>query len=119
MRTARIAAAAIDSAMAEMEAEDQLILKMRFWSALRIPQIASTLGLDARKVYKRIDRLLTKLRFHLEKSGVAAGDVGELLAHPDHEMAFDWGKAESGHSHSADGELQMKSGTDGAGDAAF
>ena len=76
---ARAAAAAIDAAMASMDAEDQVILKMRFWSSRRVPEIASMLNLDQKKLYKRIDRLLLTLRHALERAGVNPREVEELI----------------------------------------
>ncbi len=122
LQTARAAAAAIDAAMAEMATEDQIILKMRFWSARRVADIASALGIDQKKLYKRIERLLSTLRARLQAAGVAAADIEELVAHGDHDIALHgvlWGKSEKSRSHSSDGELQMKSGADGTSDAAL
>jgi RNA polymerase sigma factor (sigma-70 family) len=77
--SARATAAAIDAALAAMDAEDQVILRMRFWSARRIPEIASALGLDQKKLYKRIDKLLVALRRALEAAGIDARHVEEVI----------------------------------------
>lgn len=78
---ARRTAAALDEALAEFEPEDRLILKRRFWSAQRIADIADSLHLDAKKTYKRIDRLLASLRSALELRGITADDLADLFAH--------------------------------------
>src|SRR5436305_4527946 len=54
---ARHTAETIDAAIATMESEDQLILRMRFWNGKKIPDIARALGLDDKKLYKRIGKL--------------------------------------------------------------
>jgi RNA polymerase sigma factor for flagellar operon FliA len=65
----RTTAKTLDCAIAKMDPEDQLILRMRFWSDRRVADIAAALGLDPKKTYKRIDRLLAGLRAELgEKS---------------------------------------------------
>lgn len=107
--SARATAAAVDAAIAAMPAEDQLILRMRFWNARKISDIASTLGLDAKKLYKRLDRLLLTLRETLEKAGIDRSQVAALLDHSDHELSFEIaggeGNAEFRHSMKSAGEL--------------
>ena len=61
----RAAAKALDEAISRMEPEDQLILRMRFWSEKRVGDIASILSLDPKKTYKRLDRILAELRREL------------------------------------------------------
>jgi len=99
---ARHAAIALDAAMAAMHAEDQMILRLRFWSGRKVPEIGVALNLDPKKLYKRIEKLLSQLRFALESAGVEAAAIFELLDHPDHELSFAIpvaeGKAELRHS---------------------
>ena len=78
---ARRAAAAVDELIASCEPEDRLILKLKFWSARRVADIAETLNLDQKKTYKRIDKLLERMRVSLEHAGIGRGDVEDLLAH--------------------------------------
>lgn len=103
---ARHTTATIDAAIATMKSEDQLILRMRFWNGKKIPDIARALGLDDKKLYKRITKLLAQLKFSLEGAGVAAADARELLDHSDHELAFAFpgaeGKPEFRHSKPLD-----------------
>lgn len=80
---ARRAASLLDEIMNSFESEDRLILKMRFWSAQRIADIAGTLHLDAKKTYKRIDKLLGKLRTALERAGIGRNEIDDLFAHGD------------------------------------
>jgi RNA polymerase sigma factor for flagellar operon FliA len=91
---ARHTAETIDAAIATMESEDQLILRMRFWNGKKIPDIARALGLDDKKLYKRIGKLLAQLKFTLEGAGVVAADACELLDHSDHELSFAFPAAE-------------------------
>lgn len=101
-KRARHAAATVDTVMESMEPDDQLILKMRFWGGRKVPEIGRHLGLDDKKLYKRIDKLLSQLRLALERAGIAASDVAELLNHTDHEFSFAFsvpgGNAEIRHS---------------------
>jgi RNA polymerase sigma factor (sigma-70 family) len=78
-RAVRQALQTMDDVMKGMNAEDQLILQMRFWHGCRVPDIARTLHLDAKKLYKRLDRLLLELRRALENAGVHRADIAALL----------------------------------------
>jgi len=104
--TARHTAATIDAAIATMEAEDQVILRLRFWNARTIPEIGRALRLDQKKLYKRINKLLAQLKLTLEGAGVNAEAACELLDHSDHEVAFAFpgseGKTEFRHSKPLD-----------------
>jgi len=103
---ARHTAKTIDAAIATMEPEDQLILRMRFWNGKKIPDIAQALRLDDKKLYKRITKLLAQLKLTLEGAGVEAADALDLLDHSDHELAFAFpgaeGKPEFRHSKPLD-----------------
>jgi len=85
-RTARHAATTMDGLLENMDAEDRLILQMRFWDALKVPEIARTLHIDQKKVYKRLDKLYGTLRRGLESAGLSKRDVGTLLSRGDHEI---------------------------------
>ena len=60
-------AAAVDGAIAGMDPESQVILQMRFWNNKKVPEIATALGIEAKRLYKKIDRLLETLRAALEE----------------------------------------------------
>lgn len=101
-RTARAIAAIIDSAMASMDAEDQLVLRMRFWSARRVPEIASALGLDQKKLYKRIDRLLVVLKRALEAGGIDARQIDDLMQSGEVDLRTRTGIEELGRSQGSE-----------------
>jgi RNA polymerase sigma factor (sigma-70 family) len=88
-RSARKAAVAIDRLLEKMDAEDRLILEMRFWHALKVPDIARRLHVEQKKVYKRLDRLFGAMRTALEHAGVGKAEVGTLLGRGDQEIHFD------------------------------
>jgi RNA polymerase sigma factor (sigma-70 family) len=90
---ARHAACVLDEALRSFDDEERLILKMRFWGAQRVADIAELLHLDAKKTYKRIERLLGRLRESLERAGIARKDIDDLLSHGDRpvEIASDEG----------------------------
>jgi len=105
-RTARCTAAALDQAIAAMDAEDHIILRMRFGNGMKVPEIARALGLDMKKLYKRIDKLLLRLRAALEAAGLHRGEIDDLVLHGDHEVTLRLigeGKKQVSPSHKDDG----------------
>jgi len=86
VRTARQAAASLDQTLATFDAEDRLILQMRFWDGKTVPEIARILNLDQKKIYKRLDKLFAILRRALESSGVSKMEVDNLLGRGDQEI---------------------------------
>lgn len=80
---ARQAASAIEDALISFSAEDRLILEMRYRESLTVARIATTLGLDQRALYSRIDQCLRRLQRHLEESGFDEHHVAEVLAATD------------------------------------
>jgi RNA polymerase sigma factor for flagellar operon FliA len=91
-RIARSVAAVLDRCIADANDDDQIILRMRFWNARRVPDIARALQLDQRKVYKRIDKLLGRMRGALVAGGVSRSDIDELLARNDQEIHMESGE---------------------------
>ena len=66
-------------AMTSLDGNDWLVLKMRYRDRRTVPQIAQTLGLDAKPLYARIRRLLGRVRARLERAGLG-GDQAMTLA---------------------------------------
>jgi RNA polymerase sigma factor for flagellar operon FliA len=87
-RAARGVAEAVDRLIATMDPEDRAILQLRFWQALKAPEIAQRLHMDQKKVYKRLDKLFEAMRSALEADGITQSDVGEILSRGDQEIRF-------------------------------
>lgn len=85
-RSARCCAEALDAALAKFKPEDRLILKLRFQNSQKAPEIAQIVGMDQKKVYKRIDKLLKELRAALESAGIRRADVDKFLVSGDQEI---------------------------------
>lgn len=83
---ARAAARALDEAIAALPAEDCLILQLRFWESWRVPRIAEALRMPPKKVYKRIEKLLSILRASLEHQGLCRQAIDDVLAHDGSEI---------------------------------
>lgn len=72
----------LERALAELPAQDRLILQLRFQESLTVATIARTLALDQKPLYRRLDYLLKDLRARLEAEGIAAEDVNQWLGEP-------------------------------------
>lgn len=94
----------MDGMFEQLSEEDRLILQMRFWDSRKVPEIARTLHIEQKKIYKRLDKLFLVLRRGLEEAGVTKSDVAQLLTYGDQEMSV--GIAAAGPSHDRGGETR-------------
>ncbi len=62
--------AILEEEMGGLEPEDRLILKMRYESDFKIADIARSLHVPAKPLYRRIEKLLGELRRGLERRGI-------------------------------------------------
>jgi RNA polymerase sigma factor (sigma-70 family) len=69
----------LTAALRSLSAEDRLLVKLRFEDGLRIVDIARTLHQPEKPLYRRIERLLTRLRRELEAQGLDQDLLQELL----------------------------------------
>jgi RNA polymerase sigma factor for flagellar operon FliA len=70
---------ALERSLAGLDDEDRAILKLRFWEGLTIADIGRALHLEQRPLYRRMDRLLIRLRASLASRGVDRHDVALAL----------------------------------------
>jgi RNA polymerase sigma factor (sigma-70 family) len=77
--SARRAHRALHDALAALESQDRLILRLRFEDGLRINEIATLLHEDASRLYRRVQRLLDRLRRVLEAAGLSRHDVLDAM----------------------------------------
>ncbi len=102
---ARRTESTIDGLLDDFDPEDRLILQMRIWDERKVPDIARTLHIEQKKLYKRLEKLFLTLRRGLEKAGVSKSDVAGLLTRGDQELRFGFVPEirPSGPSHPAGG----------------
>jgi RNA polymerase sigma factor (sigma-70 family) len=77
--TAGQARGALAEALAELDAQDRLILEMRYTDGHRVQDIARLLDLEPKPLYRRLERVLAALRRGLESRGVTAADALEAI----------------------------------------
>ncbi len=73
------ASRALNSALETLETEDRLLVSMRFLEGHSVADIARTLTLDQKPLYRRLERSLSALRRHLESVGITPDTVRDLV----------------------------------------
>ena len=63
------------SAMRQLAAQDRLILRMRFQDNRQVSDIARALQIEAKPLYRHIEKLLVTLRRILEGEGLTSADL--------------------------------------------
>jgi RNA polymerase sigma factor (sigma-70 family) len=74
---------ALQQVLQSLEAQDRLLLKMRFEDGLPLATIARALQLEQKALYRRFERLIRALRAALGEHGVGPDDVSDILAYPE------------------------------------
>ena len=68
------------SLLNDLSPEDALIVKMRFWSGMSVADIARTLQLNQKPLYRRIEAIKEQLRIALEARGIDRTTASEFLS---------------------------------------
>lgn len=76
---ARRIAAELDRCLQAFEEEDQVILRLRFWNGLSVADVARSLRLPQRPLYRRIQRCLEQLGDAMRARGIDALQVREAV----------------------------------------
>ena len=72
--------AALLHALNELQDEDRVITRMRFWDGVSVADIARLLHLEQKPLYRRIEATQRQLREALMRRGVTEQDARELLS---------------------------------------
>ena len=67
MQAAKVA---LDRAVAELDSEDRVIIRMHFFEGLSIADVARGLGIDQKPLYPRLRKLLERLSTRLRGDGI-------------------------------------------------
>src|SRR5688500_7381072 len=62
--------AAVRAALEQLPADEQVIMRMRFWDDISVADIARTLGMDQKPLYRRIESIQTRMRSVLAARGI-------------------------------------------------
>ena len=77
---ARRVQSALDRARQMLAPVERLILKMRFEDRVSVADIARTLTLDQRRLYRTIEQLLASIGASLRAEGISEADITLLFA---------------------------------------
>jgi RNA polymerase sigma factor (sigma-70 family) len=77
--TAETIAATVRETLRQLDPDDRLIFRMRFEAGLSVADVARTLRLEQKPLYRRLQRVLGLLRRRLEEAGVSATDAADVL----------------------------------------
>ena len=71
--------AVLEQAVRSLTPQDALILRMRFYDAMSVADIARALNLEQKPLYRRLDRLFASLRAQLHAAGLNRERIQALL----------------------------------------
>lgn len=74
---------ALRRAMAELDAQDEVIVRMHFVDGRTLADVARALNIEQKPLYRRVKRLRALLRATLEADGVHDSDVRDLIDRKD------------------------------------
>ena len=103
-RTAEV----LRDALAEWPANDRLLVRLRFESALTIADISRLLGVPQRPLYRRLEALLVQLREALRAAGIDPATADDLIAAADR-IDIDFSAAWKNDQTSRTNELSARS----------
>jgi RNA polymerase sigma factor (sigma-70 family) len=70
---------ALESAVGLLPPDDRVVLRMHFWEGMTVAEIARSLSIEQKPLYKRFDRLLGSLKKSLIASGLNGRHVSALV----------------------------------------
>lgn len=95
----------VRAALDELDAEQRLLLRLRFEGGMSVAGISRMLHIEQKPIYRRIQHALAALRVRLQRLGIGAEEVEEVLScrFTDLDLGFEGnldGRASSDEEHS-------------------
>ncbi len=87
---AAVASNALSAELAALAPDDLRLLKLRFADGLTVAAIARATSEDSKKLYRRIQRLLSELRVRLVRRGIDGADVLSVIGRSDLQLSVAW-----------------------------
>ncbi|MEA2328396.1 MAG: hypothetical protein QOE68_3355 [Thermoanaerobaculia bacterium] len=79
-RISKRAGQVVRDTLAKLSLEDRMLIRLRFGAELSIADAARLLGVPQRPLYRRIEALLRQLRDALERDGVGAALIADVIS---------------------------------------
>ena len=102
-RTAERLSTLMNEAIARLPEDDQIIIQLRFQDSMTVAQIARSLQLDQKLLYRRIEKCMRDIRRDLESSGLDAAEVLDLIGRDETILDFRLRKRSPRPSMQSDG----------------
>jgi RNA polymerase sigma factor for flagellar operon FliA len=96
----------INEVMEALEPRDRIVLRMRFEDDLSVADIARTLHLDQKRLYRRIDEMLVSFRKSLEERGLGWPDLERMIERGQCHLCLAPIEAENGETRPSPSEAQ-------------
>jgi len=96
----------INEVMEALEPLDRIVLRMRFEDDITVADIARTLHLDQKRLYRRIEELLAGFRKSLEERGLGWAEVARMIEHGQCHLRLPPVTGETGGSRPSPEEVQ-------------
>jgi DNA-directed RNA polymerase specialized sigma subunit len=96
---------AMRDALAGLDPRDRLLLQLRFESRMRGPQIARSMHIEQKLLYRRLEKLLRDLRAELERAGIDRREIADLIGHEGADLDFVLGTPALGPSTMNEGSV--------------
>ena len=79
---------AMRDALAQLPENDRLLLQLRFESRFTVAQIARSMRIEQKLLYRRMEKLMRDLRAELERAGIDPRDVADLIGREGADLDF-------------------------------
>ena len=79
---------AMRDALAQLAENDRLLLQLRFESRFTVAQIARSMRIEQKLLYRRMEKLMRDLRAELERAGIDPRDVADLIGREGADLDF-------------------------------
>lgn len=78
----------IGHVMGSLAPQDRLVLRLRFADGFSVADIARSLRLEQKALYRRIEKMVDELRLRLQEAGLKQDEVRDALAQPGFDISL-------------------------------
>lgn len=107
-KTSQRLSQAMSEALAGLDPNDRLLLQLRFESRMTVAQIARSLHIEQKLLYRRMEKLLHDLRSALERAGIDPREAADLIGREGAELDFALGTPDSRPSKVIEGSVAVR-----------
>jgi RNA polymerase sigma factor (sigma-70 family) len=80
--------AAMREALAQLDREERILIRLHFYGELTLADIARNLGKPQKPLYRQLEQARAKLRRHLLAAGLQPDEIADLIGRPDSDFDF-------------------------------